>query len=172
MPLRKKLLITTLATLLSFNVYAHKGREASRTASTHTCTRHDSATLSLACAIYAEARGQGSHGMFSVGNVVLNRVDDGTHPDSIRKVILQKDQFSYTTSLPFKVEDKNSFNEALNISEDLITMNSLAPDLRAVVDPTQGATYFKTKRIHPEWSRAKGFKLTYTYKEHQFFKEE
>lgn len=172
MPLRKNLLVILITSLLSFNAYAHKGSAAPHNPPAHTCTRHDSATLSLACAIYAEARGQGSHGMFSVGNVVLNRVDDSTHPDSIRKVILQKDQFSYTTSLPFKAEDKDSFHQALNISEDLITMNSLAPDLRAAVDPTQGATYFKTKKIHPEWSRAKSFKLTYTYKGHQFFKEE
>ena len=156
----KKISLVVILMLTSLSAYAH------------TCTRHDNTTLSLACAIYAEARGQGDHGMFSVGNVILNRTDDRIHPDSIRKVILQKDQFSYTTSLPFKVEDKDSFHKALNISEDLLTMNRLAPDLRAVVDPTQGATYFKTKKIHPKWSREKSFKLTYTYKEHQFFKEE
>lgn len=163
MPIKKKLLGGIILLLSCIN---------NANANVHLCTRHDTATNTLACAMYAEARGQGEHGMFSVGNVVLNRVDDSKHPPSIRKVVLQKDQFSYASSLPFKAEDVKSFNKALNISQDLLTMNSLAPDLRAVVDPTQGATFFKTKKIHPHWSRVKSIKLTYTYKEHQFFKEE
>lgn len=48
----------------------------------------------LAKIINAEAGNQPYEGMIAVGNVVMNRVESSKFPDTIRKVIYQKGQFS------------------------------------------------------------------------------
>lgn len=47
----------------------------------------------LARVIHAEARGESFKGQVAVGAVILNRVDHGKFPDTIRDVILQEGQF-------------------------------------------------------------------------------
>ena len=47
----------------------------------------------LARVIYAESRGESFRGQVAVGSVILNRVDDGEFPDTIREVIVQEGQF-------------------------------------------------------------------------------
>ncbi len=48
----------------------------------------------LARIIYAEARGEAFKGQVAVGSVIVNRVEDGRFPDSIRAVINEQGQFS------------------------------------------------------------------------------
>ncbi len=48
----------------------------------------------LARIIYAEARGEAPKGKVAVGSVIVNRVEDGRFPDSVRDVILEQGQFS------------------------------------------------------------------------------
>ncbi|KAA6453097.1 cell wall hydrolase [Bacillus swezeyi] len=43
--------------------------------------------------VHAEAKGESFKGKVAVANVVLNRVDDGGFPDSIKSVIYQKNAF-------------------------------------------------------------------------------
>src|SRR5690554_1362907 len=50
--------------------------------------------LLLARIIHGEARGEDFKGMVAVGAVILNRVESGDFPNSIREVILQQGQFS------------------------------------------------------------------------------
>ncbi|MFW6271088.1 MAG: cell wall hydrolase, partial [Bacillota bacterium] len=50
--------------------------------------------MQLAYIIHGEARGENFHGKVAVGAVVLNRVRSNKFPNNIRKVILQKNQFS------------------------------------------------------------------------------
>lgn len=49
----------------------------------------------LSEAMYAEARGDGYHGMIAVGAVIHNRVLDERWPNSFCDVIEQPNQFSY-----------------------------------------------------------------------------
>lgn len=48
----------------------------------------------LACLIQAEAGDQSYKGMVAVGNVVLNRVNSSSFPNTIKDVIYQKGQFA------------------------------------------------------------------------------
>lgn len=48
----------------------------------------------LARIISAEAKGEPVEGQIAVGNVVLNRVEHDSFPDTIKEVIFQKNQFS------------------------------------------------------------------------------
>lgn len=52
----------------------------------------------LARIISAEARGESVEGQVAVGNVVLNRVEHGEFPNSIKEVIFQERQFSPVSS--------------------------------------------------------------------------
>lgn len=51
-------------------------------------------TYLLAQIISAEAKNQPYEGQVAVGNVVMNRVESPSYPDTIREVIFQKGQFS------------------------------------------------------------------------------
>ncbi len=57
---------------------------------------YDDLTL-LACVVWAEAGNQDLRGKELVADVVLNRVDDDSFPDTIREVIFQSGQFSTVT---------------------------------------------------------------------------
>ena len=48
----------------------------------------------LAAAIASEAGGEPIEGQYGVGNVIMNRVNSGRYPGSIRDVIMQPGQFS------------------------------------------------------------------------------
>lgn len=48
----------------------------------------------MAVICYREARGEGIEGMRLVADVILNRVDSESFPDTIKDVISQKNQFS------------------------------------------------------------------------------
>jgi N-acetylmuramoyl-L-alanine amidase len=48
----------------------------------------------LARLVHAEAKGEPYRGKVAVAGVVLNRLDSGEFPDSVRDVIYQKNQFS------------------------------------------------------------------------------
>lgn len=49
----------------------------------------------MAKTMYYEARGQGDKGMLAVGVVVLNRLNSDRYPKTIKKIILQKNQYSW-----------------------------------------------------------------------------
>lgn len=131
----------------------------------HKCTKQYSDKILLACAIYAESRNQGKRGMDAVGNVVINRKNDSFFPDSIKKVLLQKGQFSYVKT--FNVTEVDRWQEAKAIAERLIYLDKHFPELRVATDVTKGALYFKKKKTYAHWT--KDMVLVYKYKEHQFY---
>jgi spore germination cell wall hydrolase CwlJ-like protein len=134
----------------------------------HKCTKRDTKQNLLACAIYAESRGQGKKGMSAVGNVVLNRVNNPQFPKTVKGVLFQPSQFSYTYKGNFKVTEKDSWQEAKHIADKLIYLNTNFPEVRDAIDPTKGALYFKKKTIRTHWE--KDMTLVYRYKEHQFYR--
>jgi len=136
----------------------------------HKCRKTDTKENLLACAVYAESRGQGTKGMVAVGNVVMNRVNSPEFPKSIQAVLYQPGQFSYTYQGAFKAEDQQSWMEAKAIAAKLIYLNNNFPEAREATDITRGATYFKKRTIHTHWE--KDMKLVYRYKDHQFFRQD
>ena len=134
----------------------------------HKCTKRDTKENLLACAMYAESRSQGKKGMAAVGNVVLNRVNDPQFPKTVKGVLFQPGQFSYTYKGAFNVVEKDSWRDAKYLANKLLYLNANFPEAREATDRTNGAKYFKKKTIRTHWE--KDMLLVYRYKEHQFYR--
>lgn len=68
----------------------------------------------LTAIIYCEAGNQSTKGKVAVANVVLNRVKSKKYPNSIKKVIYQKYQFSPTRTKSKKYKGVTNYQVALN----------------------------------------------------------
>jgi len=90
--------------------------------------------LLLARIIHGEARGEDFKGMVAVGAVILNRVESGDFPNSIREVILQQGQFSCL------IDGQAHYYP----SEKSINAAKAA---MLGYDPTYGALYFYNPRV-------------------------
>jgi spore germination cell wall hydrolase CwlJ-like protein len=103
----------------------------------------------LASAIYHEARGEGLQGQIAVAEVILNRVDDAAFPGSVCSVVNQSNgrgcQFSFTCDgRPDAVPQNATF---VNVAKVARAMLDGAP--RGLTD---GATFFHTPAVRPNWS--------------------
>lgn len=167
--LRKKFVITVLLSLTAFTFTpAALAANVKSAKILHKCSKHDTKENLLACAIYAESRNQGKKGMLAVGNVVLNRMNNPSFPKTVKGVLYQRGQFSYTYRGSFNVRDAKSWNEAKLIAQHLLYLDKHFPEARDANDLTRGATYFKKRNIKTHWE--KEFTLVYRYKEHQFYR--
>lgn len=170
--LKRNFVTIALLTLtgFTFTPVMAKGQAANvKTAKVvHKCTKRDTKENLLACAMYAESRNQGKKGMAAVGNVVLNRVNDPKFPKTVKGVLFQKGQFSYTFNGSFKVIEEDRWQEAKNIANRLLYLNTHFPETRDANDITRGAKYFKKKNVRTHWE--KDMILVYRYKEHQFYR--
>ena len=99
----------------------------------------------LAKNVYFESRGQPNDGMKAIAFVTMNRVKSGIFPDSICKVVYQKNQFSWTVHerLP---SDLNMWNKSLEIASQVMLEYS------SDSDPVNGAMYFHEASVHPKWN--------------------
>ncbi|WP_027365714.1 cell wall hydrolase [Desulfotruncus alcoholivorax] len=99
-------------------------------------TRED--FLLLARAIYAEARGESFDGKVAIGAVILNRMQSPYFPDTIREVILQRNervcQFTPVS------------NGTINLQPDEAALRAAAKALEGY-DPTGGALFFYNPHI-------------------------
>ena len=161
----KKMLV---APLLALTLAVVSPSVDAKTSVSHKCTRNDAKVDLLACAMYAESRGQGKKGMAAVGNVVINRTDDSGYPNSVKGVLYQRGQFSYTGAGSFRAYDKESWEDAKVIAKKLLYLDANFPEVRKAADPTKGATHFKKRTVRTAWQR--DMVLVYRYKEHQFYK--
>lgn len=111
-----------------------------------------SAVLWLALAVFNEARSEPIAGQIAVAETVLNRTVSGCYPDTVRKVVLQTNQFSwvqrggYLTKTSAERADPKSWQKAYAIALRtyiLFTLNAR----------TSGKyTHFHTKDIRPAWA--------------------
>ncbi len=121
----------------------------------------------LAEAIYFESRGEPLAGQIAVAEVVLNRVDDGRFPKTVCGVTRQGAgsgrgcQFSYACD---GRSDAMKSSVSRERSEKLARM-MLDGRARTVTD---GATYFHTRSVRPDWSRR--FTRTTAIGHHLFYK--
>lgn len=106
----------------------------------------------LSEALYFEARGESVEGMFAVGEVILNRVENPRYPGTICGVVnegtgrLHACQFSY------------SCDGAAETIGNPAAWADVAKVARALIDGaprtlTDGATHYHTRAVSPSWSR-------------------
>ena len=115
----------------------------------------------LAQAIYFESRGEPLDGQIAVAEVVLNRRDSATFPRTVCGVTHQGCQFSYICD---GNSDTMRSGVAKERSEKLASL-MLAGRPRSLTD---GALYFHTRSVRPDWSRR--FARTTTIGHHMFYR--
>ena len=118
-------------------------------------------------ALYFEARGESVKGIFAVAEVILNRVDSKTFPNSVCGVIKQGVnnprgcQFSYACDrYPEVYREKNA----------RLLVGKIA---RLMLDGaerrlTKGSDHYHTKAVNPRWARA--FDRMVTIGVHKFYR--
>lgn len=105
----------------------------------------------LALAMYWEARGEGDDGMTAVGWTILNRKASPEFPSTSCAVVYDGGetppcQFSwYCDGRSDRPREWSSWQSAMRIAARLLTR---PPD-----DPTNGALYFHSAKLHSAWHR-------------------
>lgn len=99
---------------------------------------------------YYESRSEGDKGVVAVMSVVLNRASHPTKwPNTIREVVYQKRQFSYTHDGSLK----KGFTEKEQYTRISLLAHSV---LNGGIDSDVGnATFYHRKDISPSWSKHK-----------------
>ncbi|MCU0912206.1 MAG: cell wall hydrolase [Rhodobacteraceae bacterium] len=120
----------------------------------------------LAEALYFEARGESVAGQFAVAEVILNRRDMDSYPDTVCGVVRQGGrkgcQFSFTCDgRADRIRERDAFARAGKIAR---LMLDGAP--RAL---TEGATHFHATSVRPSWSRR--FDQTAKIGTHLFYRQ-
>lgn len=120
----------------------------------------------LSEALYFEARGEAVKGQFAVAEVILNRVDSGSFPNSACNVVHQgtgrylQCQFTYTCDgFADRIGEKSAWRLAGKIARLM-----LDGETRRL---TGGATHYHTRAVNPRWARV--FPRTATIGAHHFY---
>lgn len=120
----------------------------------------------LAKALYFEARGETPKGQFAVAEVILNRVDRPSYPDTVCEVVEQSGgggcQFSFVCDgRADRIRNQDAYEQVAKVAR---LMLDGAP--RAL---TNGATHFHTAEVNPRWARI--FPRTATIGSHIFYRK-
>lgn len=122
----------------------------------------------LAQALYFEARGEPERGQYAVGEVILNRVDSASYPNSVCGVVHQgtgrrhQCQFSYTCDgIADVIREPAAFEQVRDVARDLLD--------GAPRDLTAGATHYHTRAVRPSWARR--FPRTASIGVHYFYRQ-
>lgn len=122
----------------------------------------------LAEALYFEARGEAIAGQAAVAEVILNRVDARSYPDSVCGVVHQGTgrrhacQFSYHCDGRAEVyNEPRSHARAMKLAG--MMLDGASREL------TGGATHYHTRKVSPRWSRV--FPRTATIGAHHFYRQ-
>ncbi len=106
----------------------------------------------LAEALYFEARGESVRGIFGVAEVILNRVESGSYPDTVCGVVNQGTGRKFQCQFSFACDGR-----AETIAEQVAfaRVGKVARLLMdgAESDLTDGATHFHTRNVSPRWAR-------------------
>lgn len=153
------------------NLFKRPGTEVSYTrewlSSKGTATG-DAEWRCLAEALYFEARGESVKGQFAVAEVILNRVDSASYPNTVCGVIHQGTgrkyacQFTYTCDGHKEViSEPQAFLQVGKVAQ--LMVNGAERSL------TKGATHYHTRAVSPKWSRK--FPRTATIGVHHFYRQ-
>lgn len=121
----------------------------------------------LSQALYFEARGESVKGQFAVGEVILNRADSDRFPGTVCAVIDQGTGKKYQCQFSFKcdglkevIHEKQAFEDVSKVARAILDAHS-----RPLTD---GATFYHTKAVNPNWARK--FTRTTTIGVHHFYR--
>lgn len=122
----------------------------------------------LAEALYFEARGETVKGQFAVAEVILNRVDSKSFPNSVCGVINQGTGRRYACQFTYTCDGH------AEVIREPRAWEGVAKVARVMLDGanrplTNGATYYHTNAVRPRW--AKVFDRTATIGVHYFYRE-
>jgi spore germination cell wall hydrolase CwlJ-like protein len=116
--------------------------------------------------IYFEARSEKDIGKKAVALVTLNRLKDDEYPNTICKIVHQRNrykcQFSWTCQKTPKVRDLYTYSKCHKIAKQVILNHEVMHDV------TKGATNFHRRDIRPEWANPR--KRTVAIGKHVFYK--
>lgn len=98
---------------------------------------------------YYESRSESDEGVVAVMHTVLNRKADRRWGNTIREVLYQKWQFSYTMDGSLK---KGFTEEDQHHRISLLARGVLNGDIE---DPTGGALFYHNNTVSPRWSKKK-----------------
>ena len=126
--------------------------------------------MCLATAIFFEARGEPIDGKELVANVILNRVEHTSYPDTVCEVVNQPKQFSYTHDLPrlgmslnpldYKdYPDKVAWEESVSVAKEVLDNGVINPYI---------LMYHNTS-VTPYW--VSSYELSGQVGEHIFYEE-
>ncbi|WP_322889585.1 MULTISPECIES: cell wall hydrolase [unclassified Yoonia] len=122
----------------------------------------------LAEALYFEARGESVRGQFAVGEVILNRVDSASYPQSLCGVVTQGTGRKYACQFSYNCDGNANVIREQDAWERVGKIAAILLDGTSR-DLTGGATHFHTHAVNPSWSRR--FTRTATIGAHLFYRE-
>ncbi|QXL90429.1 cell wall hydrolase [Salmonella phage NINP13076] len=136
----------------------------------HLCKKNDTAVNILACNMYREARGESDYGLMSIGFVTLNRKDNDKFPETVKKIVYQQGQFSWTSyGSSFKVYERDRWEKAKAFASFLMLVHKTSKVIYNAIDITRGSTYYHAKRVKPYWTKV--MLRTVSIDNHIFYKE-
>ena len=127
----------------------------------------------LALTIWGEARNHGTEGMRAVGHVIMNRVNAPRNfGKTIRDVVWRRKAFScWNPGDPNRqaMKEIGQLNKGSPDYRRWVQAKKIAAEIlsRRSHDPTNGALFYHTKSIRPEWS--KGVKPVSVVADHVFY---
>lgn len=122
----------------------------------------------LSEALYHEARGESTRGLFAVGEVILNRVDSAAYPNSICRVVHQGTGRKYACQFTWTCDGRS---DAIGNRAAFARVGKVAKLLMdgAPRQLTEGATHYHTKAVNPSWARR--FPRTASIGSHLFYRQ-
>jgi len=126
--------------------------------------------MCLACNIYHESGNQNLDGKIAVAAVTINRVLSLYYPNSICRVVWQKNQFSWThDGKPDVTSNKRSWNQSKDIALGIVKTKTGRP-LGVFKDPTNCALFYHADYVDPYWTKDKRMKKTKKIQNHIFYR--
>lgn len=129
----------------------------------------------LTLAIYKEARGESNLGQQLVGKVVLNRVEDPYFPDTICKVVYQKNQFSWTKDkkasgrlLKGDLRGLNQKDRAAYLEAKIIALSLIKEGIE-VPKKYKDVLYFVHTKVHKQQKWLTGLRFIGKVGSHRFY---
>jgi len=132
---------------------------------------HQSEIRCLASNIYFEAVGEGKEGWKAVGFVTMNRVKHPKYPNSVCKVVKQRNkrgcQFSWYCMKKF---NQRYYKLSHTRTKEYKKIDKIARNIynNKVKDVTKGSIFYHSKKVEPSWRES--FNQTITIGNHIFYK--
>jgi spore germination cell wall hydrolase CwlJ-like protein len=97
-------------------------------------------------ALYYEARGEGQNGQEAVGEVILQRVRSGAHPNTICGVVREPRQFSFLTDgSTLRPIDPDAWQSAKDLARRIVRGD-------VVTSLTRRALFYHQVDVQPAWA--------------------